>query len=150
MSNSGALLSGTLLTVFSVIAIVWYVVYIIAGWKIFQKAGEAGWKSLIPFYNIYIQFKFSWKTVMVWPYLICGIAGTAMSMNADSTISMIGGLLNLAYLVLMIISYVKLAKAFGKGGGFAVGLLFLEPIFIMILGFGSAQYIGPEGIQAGN
>ena len=35
---------------------------------------------------------------------------------------------------------IRLAKAFGKGGGFAVGLIFLQPIFLLILGFGSAKY----------
>ena len=37
---------------------------------------------------------------------------------------------------------ISVAKAFGKGTGFALGLLFLSPIFIPILGFGNAQYIG--------
>ena len=35
---------------------------------------------------------------------------------------------------------VKLAKAFGKGDGFAVGLILLNTIFIMILAFGSSEY----------
>ena len=44
-----------------------------------------------------------------------------------------------------IITMVKLAKAFGKSGGFAVGLIFLSIIFYCILAFGDAQYIGvPE------
>ena len=36
---------------------------------------------------------------------------------------------------------------FGKGGGFTVGLLLLPWIFDCILGFGSAQYLGPNGQQ---
>jgi Family of unknown function (DUF5684) len=43
--------------------------------------------------------------------------------------------------VFMILLYVELAKSFGKGGGFAVGLLFLGFIFLPILAFGSAQYV---------
>ena len=31
-----------------------YILLIVAWWKIFTKAGEAGWKSIIPIYNIYI------------------------------------------------------------------------------------------------
>ncbi len=42
-----------------------------------------------------------------------------------------------------IIINVDLAKSFGKGVGFAVGLILLSPIFIMILGFGNARYQGP-------
>jgi hypothetical protein len=33
------------------------------------------------------------------------------------------------------------AKAFGKSGGFAAGLIFLGIIFFPILGFGSSQYM---------
>ena len=40
--------------------------------------------------------------------------------------------------------YFKLAKAFGQGVGFGFGLLFLNPIFVAILGFGNAEYIGPQ------
>ena len=39
------------------IIIIFYILLIIAGWKIFEKAGEKGWKSIIPIYNIYILFK---------------------------------------------------------------------------------------------
>lgn len=42
-----------------------------------------------------------------------------------------------------IVSMVKLGKAFNKSTGFIIGLIFLTPIFEMILGFGSAQYVGP-------
>lgn len=45
-------------------------------------------------------------------------------------------------LIVLIIVYIDLAKAFGKGVGFALGLLFLGFIFVPILGFGSAQYRG--------
>lgn len=45
----------------------------------------------------------------------------------------------------------KLAKAFGKGGGFALGLIFFSPIFYAILGFGSAEYLGvPDATGADN
>ena len=50
--------------------------------------------------------------------------------------------MNIVYTVIL---NIRLAKSFGKGVGFGIGLLFLEYIFIMILGFGSAQYIGPRG-----
>ena len=43
-----------MLGVIAVILIVWIVIAIIASWKIFTKAGEDGWKCLIPFYNQYI------------------------------------------------------------------------------------------------
>ena len=46
-------------------------------------------------------------------------------------------------LVIAIIVALDLAKSFGKGTGFGIGLVFLGPIFACILGFGSATYHGP-------
>lgn len=45
-------------------------------------------------------------------------------------------------LVFAVMLWFKLAKAFGKGIGPGFGLLFLNPIFICILGFGNAEYVG--------
>ena len=44
-----------LLLMLSCIALL--VLLVIATWKIFVKVGEKGWKSLIPFYAQYIQFR---------------------------------------------------------------------------------------------
>ena len=98
------------------------VLEIIATWKIFTKAGEAGWKSIIPIYNIIVLF----KIVGMNPWMILLY------------------LVPIANIVVMILFNIKLAKAFGKGGGFAVGLIFLNTIFTLILGFGSAEYVGPQ------
>ncbi len=45
---------------------------------------------------------------------------------------------------LFLLQFIPCAKAFGQGTGFGIGLIFLNPIFIAILGFGSAEYIGPQ------
>jgi hypothetical protein len=47
-------------------------------------------------------------------------------------------------LIFWIILMVDLAKSFGKGIGFAVGMILLSFIFIPILGFGDAEYQGPS------
>lgn len=39
-----------------------------------------------------------------------------------------------------IIVSIRIANAFGKGAGFAVGLIFLPFIFFPILAFGDAEY----------
>ena len=39
---------------------------------------------------------------------------------------------------------VRKCRAFGHGVGFAIGMLFFEPIFMLILGFGSSAYLGPQ------
>jgi len=33
------------------------VIMIASFWKIFEKAGEAGWQAIIPIYNIYVLLK---------------------------------------------------------------------------------------------
>lgn len=38
------------------------ILVIVAMWKIFQKAGEPGWKAIIPFYNSYTMYKIVWDT----------------------------------------------------------------------------------------
>lgn len=106
--------------VYFIVAIVVSVLLIIAEWKIFTKAGKPGWHSLIPFLNLYDIFE---------------IAGYSGWMFLTLLIPCVGW-------IFMILMLVKLAKAFGKGTGFAIGLIFLTNIFLLILGFGSAQYVG--------
>lgn len=53
-------------------------------------------------------------------------------------------------IVVPILIWLDMAKAFGKGIGFALGLIFLSPIFIPLLGFGDATYVGaPDTMPAG-
>lgn len=56
----------------------------------------------------------------------------------------------IANIIIYIMLYSKMAKSFGKGGGFALGLMFLNIIFMPILAFGDASYIGPDGIPIYN
>jgi hypothetical protein len=106
-----------------IITLLLMVILIAAMWRIFTKAGQAGWKSLIPFYNLYVLLK------------IVGRPGWWMLLLLIPIINIIPS----------IILAIDLAKSFGKGGGFAAGLILLSPIFYCILAFGSAQYQGPAG-----
>jgi hypothetical protein len=101
-------------------------VAIVAKWKINTKAGQPGWACLIPFYNIYVEL------------LIAGM----------SPLWMLSLLCFFVYPVTWIIQQVKTAQRFGQGTGFALGLIFLNPIFLLILAFGSAQYVGDKPAQA--
>lgn len=49
--------AGGFFAVYLVIAIVLGALLLIANWKIFTKAGQAGWKTLIPIYNGMVLFK---------------------------------------------------------------------------------------------
>ena len=92
-----------------------------ANWRIFTKAGEAGWKSIIPIWNIIVLLRIIGRPWW-WIFLF---------------------LIPLVGFVIAVIMCIDLAKSFGKGGGFAVGLILLGIIFFPILGFGSATYRGP-------
>ncbi len=109
-------------------------IFIIAGvWKAFAKAGKPGWACLVPIYNVIVMLEMARKPVW-WIILF---------------------LIPFVQLVVAIIVYIEIAKNFGKGAGFGIGLALLSPIFWPILGFGDAQYIGqaqgayPQGPPGG-
>ena len=98
-------------------------IYIVSGRKIFVKAGRPGWEIFIPFYNIYVCVKIVgkpgwWAILMCIPYV--GLIWHIWSLN-------------------------MLSKSFGKDEGFTAGLFFLSFIFLPILAFSNAEYLGPYG-----
>ena len=105
-----------------VVGIIVGVLLLVAAWKILEKAGEPGWKAIIPFYNMY----------------------TLVKIADGKGIKFLLFLIPIVSLIYDIIFSLRLAKAFGKGTGFGIGILFLPNVFSLILGFGSAQYIGPQ------
>lgn len=142
---TGGILGG-LFTVYALFLLVYYVLLVIAEWKIFTKAGEAGWKSLIPIYNLYVLYKIiglSFWTWFVLPIFAAGfISGILSAVN--SSLKTVADCITYAVtLIVTIKSVIALGNAFGKGTGFKVGLFFLPNIFTLILGFGSAEYVGP-------
>jgi len=130
-----ALFAGSMSLVSILISLAIAVVMIIANWKIFTKAGEEGWKCIIPFYNMYTQYKFTWNTKMFW---------IMFGLSLACIIPLLGFVAAIAVFVINIMALNKLAKSFGKGTGFTVGLIFLNAIFLLILGFGDAEYQGAD------
>ena len=143
MDSFTALLLASLGTIF-ILVIGWYILQVVAYWKIFEKAGEPGWKAIVPFYNTYTQYKFPWNTRPFWIVLIGGIVGGILQEATEGIPSLLGTLIVLIVAIFNIISLNKLAKAFGHGVGFTIGLFFLNPIFMLILGFSGDEYIGPQ------
>lgn len=132
----------------TVIALALMVFSIVCMWRIFEKAGEPGWKCLIPVYNIYVFYKIAWEA-KYFLYLFLGIIvcsiliGVGIGGNSGAA-SGIGGFLMVvlyaAVFVFAVISMVKLSKRFGKSGAFAIGLILLNTIFMAILAFDSSTY----------
>lgn len=106
--------AGTYLVLVLIISII----NIIAMWRIFSKAGEPGWASIVPIYNLYVLFKIAFGSG--WMFLLC--------------------LVPFVNVIISIVLVFKLAKAFGHGIGFGFGLWLLNPIFMIILAFGSSEY----------
>ena len=143
------------------------ILFIIAGWKIFEKAGEKGWKILIPIYDAYILFKICGIKDWFWAFLGASIFASILTCinppvlqtltysNSIVTYTdlstaidwsqhipyLIGAILAAGIgIAVSITMSIRLAKAFGKGVGFTLGLIFLSGIFYLILGFGKAKY----------
>jgi uncharacterized membrane protein YhaH (DUF805 family) len=101
-----------------VVIIALIVFQLAAWWKTFEKAGQPGWASLIPIYNIYVLLRIGgkpgwWLLLMLIPFV---------------------------NIIVAIMMSVGVANNFGKGGLFGLGLLLLGFIFYPILGFGDAEY----------
>jgi hypothetical protein len=87
-------------------------------WTVFAKAGQPGWGVLVPIFNIYLLTKIAnrpaWWTVLFFVPFVNFIMFAVISIDV--------------------------AKAFGKGVGFGIGLWLFGVVFYPILAFGSAEY----------
>ncbi len=99
------------------------IVMIASMWKIFVKAGKPGWAAIIPIYNLIVLLEVVGRPMWwILIYIICSpIAAIVVSLD--------------------------LAKSFGKDIGFGIGLIILPIVFMPMLGFGSATYVGPSAAQ---
>ena len=98
------------------------IVLAIAGvWKTFAKAGKPGWAAIIPIYNVIVWLEIIGRPIW-WIILL---------------------LIPCVNIIVAAIISIDLAKSFGKGPGFGIGLWLVGFIFFPILGFGSARYQGP-------
>lgn len=102
----------------SFISFIFSVLSIVALWQIFKKAGKPGWASIVPFYNLYVLFEITWG-------------------NGWKMFLLLIPFYNIYVIVRICIN---LGRCFGKGNGFILGLIFLSPIFSLVLGFDQSVY----------
>lgn len=91
-------------------------------WRVFTKANRAGWAAIIPIYNLYVMLKIGDNA---WWWLLL-LFVPVVNLYAQYKI------------------HAGVARAFGKGIGFGLGLAFLGPIFFPLLGFGDYRYTDPN------
>ena len=113
----GALVGGTM----TVVSLAIMVLFVVALWKVFVKAGQPGWAVLIPFYNLYVLLKIAgrpgWWLLLLMIPLVNIVTGAVVAID--------------------------IAKCFGKGAAFGLIMLFLLcGLGYLILGFGSSRYVG--------
>lgn len=130
-----------LMIVCTIIVISWAITTF-AYWLLFMKAGESGWKALIPIYSTYKMYDLTWKGGAYIFIFIISVAAAIISAYLNDNI--ISEAMCLAVLVIAIIAIVKMSKAYGHGVGFAIGLIFLPHVFLLILALGKSQYLGRQ------
>lgn len=115
--------------VFIFLFVIVLVITLIAYWKVFVKAGEPGWKAIIPIYNIIIAFRIAGRQVYWAILLLIPIVNFFIA----------------AYL------YIGLGRTFGKSPVWSLILLWLlGPIGIIILAFDKSTYTPPGTLSTPN
>lgn len=118
VTTTNATVSGGAYVTFLVIGIIWAVLVLVAGWKMFEKAGQAGWVAIIPILSTFGLLKIVHRPL--WWFILL--------------------LVPLVNVIVLVIIMVDLARAFGRGLGMALLLVLLTPIGFLVLGFGGARY----------
>ena len=126
-------------------------------WGMFTKAGEPGWKALIPIYSDITLFKLVWDVRAFVIYVASGIGfivayllsgqiavdasgQMVLAEASNGFLAIVAYVLSLVYLIYSVMLAIRTSYAYGKGAVFGFGLLVLPNIFSLILGFGKAKY----------
>lgn len=141
-----------LMMTFMGIWIGWYLLVLISRWKVFDKAGIAGWKSLIPIYSDYCVYRIAWNRTYFWVSLgimfVSSIVSTRVTGYSDNgnavpvLLTLLSTVCGFAATAINLLLNIKLSNRFGHGVLFGLGLMFLTPVFMMILGLGDSRYHG--------
>lgn len=114
-NNVTLVFSGVTFVVFFV-SILLAIISLVAMIKVYKKLGLPGWGAIVPIYGQWILLK---------------------AVDLPGWLS----ILPVANGIAIIVANYRLAGKFGKSAGFGLGLVFLTPIFYMILGFGKDKVI---------
>jgi Family of unknown function (DUF5684) len=90
-------------------------------WTIYERAGQPGWASLVPIYNMIVLMNVAGRPA--WWFLLMGIP--------------------IVNLVIWFMICMDLAVAFDRGIPFAAGLFLVPFVFFPLMAFGEPDYVGP-------
>jgi ABC-type sulfate transport system permease subunit len=99
---------------------------VVPTWRIYVKAGEPGWASIVPLFS---------------QYTLCSVVGRPVWW-------LIFLLIPYVNFVFWLIVAMDLARVFSRSKAFGIGLWLLPFVFLPILGYGSAEYTAPTGVSA--
>lgn len=133
---------GIALVLLVILLIAFCVFMIAARWKINTKAGRHGWAAIVPVYSDIVALQVA-KINPLW--VIFPFVASILSNVIHNAV--IGAILGIAMIVYYVIVVVRTGQAFGKSGGFIVGMILLPIVFYPILGFGKSQYIFDEVVD---
>lgn len=85
-----------------------------------------------------------WETKYFWFTLLAAVAGGIFSGIGGVIGGLLSGICSIATLVLYVMMNYRLSRSFGHGGGYTLGLIFIQWLFVLILGFGSSEYQGKD------
>lgn len=122
-------------------------------WIVYNKAGQGGWKLLIPIYGDYIHFKIAHCAGRFWASLflpilstVLMVLGLTMALGGDYSTGLVLVLAGLALVITTAIIRItvpfKMAAAFNQSGFFGLGLWLLPTIFYAILAFNKSIVYG--------
>ena len=119
------------------------VLFMILGtWKFYRKMGEPGWKGLIPVYNLYLLYQKTWKKGLFIIYLCLFVMSSFLTVHTkENMIVLIAYAMVSSVIVLMdcILKY-KIAKCFGYGVLFTIGLFSTPFLFYPGLWYGKREF----------
>ena len=137
MINGFALMGS--FAIFGLLISAWEACMVIGLWRLFEKAGEDGWRAIIPGYNLYVQYALTWDVNMFWKGL--ALWGASVVCNwIGGVFHLVGIIAATGMMAIFAVGNMKLAEAYGKGMEHTLALIFFYPVGILLLAFGDAQY----------
>ncbi len=147
---------------------------IAARWKLFEIAGEDGWKAIIPFYHTLVSYDLCWKRswgiaviilqVLSWliggyiivaiilPAAYGGLLGALQAIShADAFVMLLLALLIIASAASWIqaIRTLHFCASFDRNWLFALGMTFIPFVFMIWLAESpDVNYLGPSKLQS--
>ncbi len=139
-------------TMVIVVPIICWAVQAVGKFLVFKKAGKSPWRAFIPVLSDWDLLDLAWSRMVAWFWVGMIIISGLFLFGAVNAVFNIKPYIHdslaiacaVSVAVILVINCYQLAKAFGKKFFFALGMFFIFPVFMLILGLDSSKYLGPQ------